>query len=116
VTGARVPPHSTSFHLPSVRDIYWPSSNQQEYIIPTACTSTILTSINSSQLSSNSVKQKNHSLINCNSTHANDLAAAFDGTMTSDDPFNDAELKSLNDIAELNHLYSAIGSANTIRR
>jgi len=82
-----------SYHFPSVRDIYWPSSNQQEFHIP------ILN--NSSQLSSH---------------YPNDLADTFDERFTSDDPFNDAELESLNNIKELNHLYSSIGSDNTIRR
>ena len=36
------------------------------------------------------------------------LTATFDGNLGSDDPFHDAELESLNDMAELRHLYSAI--------
>lgn len=50
------------------------------------------------------------------SINTSDLTETFDGRLTSDDPFNDAELRSLNDVVELNHLYSALGSANTIRR
>jgi len=97
-----------SYHFPSVRDIYWPSSNQQEFHIP------ILN--HSSQLSSHSIKQTHQSFNNSNSIYPNDLADTFDGRLTSDDPFNDAELKSLNTLKELNHLYSSIGSDNTIRR
>ncbi|CAF2766795.1 unnamed protein product [Rotaria sp. Silwood2] len=78
--------HSSSFCLTSVRDIYWSSNNQQEYNIPM--------SINSSKLSSNPVKQSNNSFNNCNSIYKNDLAAIFDESLTFDDSFHDAELKS----------------------
>jgi hypothetical protein len=113
------PPPPSLFHLPSVRDIYWPSGNPEQYIIPGTSTSNIFNlpkPMNSSQSSPNSLKQTNRSLNNSNSIYLNDLTATFDGTLTCDDPFNDAELRSLNDVVELNHLYSAIGSANTIRR
>jgi hypothetical protein len=118
------PSISPSYRLPSVRDIYWPSGNQQQqYVVPVSGTSTLTTNtlnlptpIHSSHSSPNSGKQNNRSFNNCDSTAANDLAATFDGTLGSDDPFHDTELKSLNDATELRHLYSAIGSANTVRR
>jgi hypothetical protein len=118
-----MPSISPSYRLPSVRDIYWPTGNQQNYDVPVSTPSINLTSnilnlptpIHSTNSSPNSVKQNNNrSFNNCDSIAANDLAATFDGT--SDDPFHDAELKSLNDATELRHLYSAIGSANTVRR
>ncbi|CAF1417098.1 unnamed protein product [Rotaria sp. Silwood1] len=112
-----------SYRLPSVRDIYWPTGNQQHYIAPisdpstlTSTTLNLPTPIRSTNSSPNSVKPTNQSFNNCDSTAANDLTATFDETLGSDDPFHDAELKSLNDVAELRHLYSAIGSANTVRR
>ncbi len=117
------PSISPSYRLPSVRDIYWPTGNQQQYDVPvngpSTLTSNILslpTPIHSTNSSPNPVKQNNRSFNNCDSIAANDLAATFDGTLGSNDPFHDAELKSLNDAAELRHLYSAIGSANTVRR
>ena len=117
------PSISPSYRLPSVRDIYWPTNNQQEYVVPvsnpamiTSNTLNLPTPIHSTNSSPNSIKQNNLSFNNCDSIVNNDLAATFDGTLGSDDPFNDAELKSLNDVTELRHLYSAIGSANTIRR
>ncbi|CAF0888433.1 unnamed protein product [Rotaria sordida] len=100
--------HSSSVCSPSVRDIYCPFSNQQEYYIPM--------SINSSKLSSNSVKQSNNLFNNYSSTYKNDLIAIFDEVLTFDNPFHDAELKSLNGIDELNNLYSGIGLANTNQR
>jgi hypothetical protein len=114
----------SSYRLPSVRDIYWPTGNQQQYTVPVSIPSTTLTTntlnlptpIHSTSSSPNSVKQNNRSFNNCDSIAANDLAATFDGSLDSNDPFHDAELKSLNDVAELRHLYSAIGSANTVRR
>ncbi len=87
--------------LSSVHNIYCSSVNQQEYNIPSSQSS-----------SSHLIKQTNHSFNNSN----HHLAATFDEILTSDDPFHDAELKSLNDVTELNHLYSATESANTIRR
>ncbi|CAF0909494.1 unnamed protein product [Rotaria sordida] len=117
------PPIQPSYRLPSVRDIYWPTGNQQQNIVPISGPSTLTsnalhlpTPIRSTNSSPNSVKANNQSFNNCDSAAANDLAATFDGTLSSDDPFHDAELKSLNDVAELRHLYSAIGSANTVRR
>jgi len=117
------PTISPSYRLPSVRDIYWPTGNQQQYIVPvngpstlTSNTLSLPTPMHSTNSSPNSIKENNRSFNNCDSIAANDLAATFDGTLGSNDPFNDAELKSLNDVAELRHLYSAIGSANTIRR
>ncbi|CAF3437704.1 unnamed protein product [Rotaria socialis] len=117
------PSVSPTYRLPSVRDIYWPTSNQQSYTVPvsgpSALTSNTLclpTPIHSTVSSLDSVKQNNQSFNNCDSKAANDLAATFDGTLDSDDPFHDAELKSLNDVAELRHLYLTIGSANTVRR
>jgi len=117
------PSISPTYRLPSVRDIYWPSGNQQQYVVPVNGPSTMVTNtlnlptpIHSTNSSPNSVKQNNRSFNNCDSIAANDLAATFDGTLGSNDPFHDAELQSLNDVAELRHLYSAIGSANTIRR
>jgi len=117
------PSISPSYRLPSVRDIYWPTGNQQQYVVPvsgpstlTSNTLTLPTPIHSTNSSPNSIKENNRSFNNCDSVVANDLAATFDGTLGSDDPFHDAELRSLNDAAELRHLYSAIGSANTIRR
>lgn len=93
---------SSSACFPSVRDIKWPSNDSQECNLP---------------LLLNAVKQSNQASNNTNSTpYINDLAATFDETLTSNDPFNDAELKSLNDAVELNHLYSSMGLANTIRR
>lgn len=118
-----MPSISPSYRLPSVRDIYWPTSNQQQYNVPISVPSTLTTNtlnlptpIHSTNSSPNSIKQNNRSFNNCDSIATNDLAATFDGTLGSDDPFHDAELKSLNDVAELRHLYSAIGSANTVRR
>ena len=114
---------SPSYRLPSVRDIYWPTGNQQQYTVPvsgpsmlTSNTLSLPTPIHSTNSSPNSARENNRSFNNCDSIVANDLAATFDGNLGSDDPFHDAELKSLNDVAELRHLYSAIGSANTIRR
>lgn len=114
---------STSYHLPSVRDIYWPTGNQQQYFVPANSPSTLTTNtlnlpipIRSATSSPTLVKSNNQSFNNCDSAVANDLAATFDGGLGSDDPFHEAELKSLNDVAELRHLYSAIGSANTVRR
>ena len=118
-----LPTVSPSYRLPSVRDIYWPTGNQQQYTVPvsgppmlTSNTLTLPTPIHSTNSSPNSIRENNRSFNNCDSIVANDLAATFDGTLGSDDPFHDAELRSLNDVAELRHLYSAIGSANTIRR
>lgn len=124
VTPVRPPaPPPPPYRLPSVRDIYWPTSNQQQYTIPasvpsmlTSNTLSLPTPIHSTNSSPNSVKENNRSFNNCDSIAANDLAATFDGNLGSDDPFHAAELNSLNDVAELRHLYSAIGSANTIRR
>jgi hypothetical protein len=114
------PTISPSYRLPSVRDIYWPTGNQQQYVVPPSTLTTNMlnlpTPIHSTNSSPNSVKQTNRSFNNCDSTAANDLAATFDGTLGSNDPFHDAELQSLNDATELRHLYSAIGSANTVRR
>lgn len=120
------PSISPSYRLPSVRDIYWPTSNQQQYTIPpvvnppstivTTNTLSLPTPIHSTNSSPNSVKTTDRSFNNCDPIVTNDLTATFDGTLGSDDPFHDAELKSLNDMAELRHLYSAIGSANTVRR
>lgn len=120
------PSISPSYRLPSVRDIYWPTSNQQQYTIPpvvnppstivTTNTLSLPTPIHSTNSSPNSVKTTDRSFNNCDPIVTNDLTATFDGTLGSDDPFHDTELKSLNDMAELRHLYSAIGSANTVRR
>ncbi|CAF0853114.1 unnamed protein product [Adineta steineri] len=117
------PSISPSYRLPSVRDIYWPTGNQQNCIIPisvpptiTSSTLSLPTPIHSTNSSPNSVKQNNQSFNNCDSVSTNDLTATFDGTLGSNDPFHDAELKSLNDVAELRHLYTAIASANTVRR
>ncbi|CAF4114608.1 unnamed protein product [Rotaria sp. Silwood2] len=117
------PSISPSYRLPSVRDIYWPTGNQQQYIVPISGPSTLTsnalnlpTPIRSTNSSPSSVTQNNQSFNNCDSIAAMDLTATFDETLGSDDPFHDAELKSLNDVAELRHLYSAIGSANTVRR
>ena len=114
---------SPSYRLPSVRDIYWPTGTQQQYTVPVSdppmlATNTLSlpTPIHSTHSSPNSAKENNRSLNSCDSIVANDLAATFDGNLGSDDPFHDAELKSLNDVAELRHLYSAIGAANTVRR
>ena len=125
----QVPPPSISpsYRLPSVRDIYWPTNNQQQYAIPppivnppaslvSTNTLSLPTPIHSTNSSPNSVKPTDRSFNNCDPIVVNDLAATFDGNLGSDDPFHDAELKSLNDMAELRHLYSAVGSANTIRR
>lgn len=131
VTPAPVPPPaiptksniSPSYRLPSVRDIYWPTGSQQQYTVPVSGppmlptnTLSLPTPIHSTNSSPNSVKENNRSFNNCDSVVVNDLAATFDGNLGSDDPFHEAELKSLNDVAELRHLYSAIGSANTVRR
>ncbi|UJR10833.1 hypothetical protein I4U23_015020 [Adineta vaga] len=130
VTPAPIPPPLTnkpiispSYHLPSVRDIYYPDANRQPYALPVNAppmlpsnTLSLPTPIHSTNSSPNSVKQNNRSYNNCDSVTANDLAATFDGTLGSDDPFHDAELKSLNDATELRHLYTAIASANTVRR
>ena len=109
-----------SFRLPSVRDVYWPSANAQHYDVPVndraSQPGNIPMPINASQRLGHLVAEKheamNHSSVRCH----DDLSATFDGTLTSDDPFHNAELQSLNDIDELNHLYSAVGVANTIRR
>ena len=109
-----------SYRLPSVRDIYWPADSQQHYLVPVSVPSsntlTLPTPIYSTNSSTNSIKSNNQSSNNCDSAAANNLAATFDETLDFDDPFHDAELKSLNDVAELRHLYSTIGSANTVRR
>jgi hypothetical protein len=90
-----VPPHSTqpsissSYHLPSVRDIYWPTGNQQQYVVPISDPSTLTTNMLNLPTpihSTNSVKENNRSFNNYDSKAANDLAATFDGT--SDDPFS----------------------------
>lgn len=118
-----MPSISPSYRLPSVRDIYWPTGNQEQYTVPvngpltfTSNTLNLPTPMHSTNSSPNSVKPNNRSFNNCDSIVANDLTATFDGTLGSDDPFHDAELRSLNDATELRHLYSAIGSANTVRR
>ncbi|CAF0980190.1 unnamed protein product [Adineta ricciae] len=130
VTPAPLPPPvsskpsiSPSYHLPSVRDIYYPDVNRQAYTVPASVppivpsnTLSLPTPIHSTDSSPNSVKQNNRSFNNCDSAATNDLTATFDGALSSDDPFHDAELKSLNDAAELRHLYTAIATANTIRR
>ena len=111
-----------SYRLPSVRDIYWPSADHHHHLSPMPAvsgTSNLLhlpTPIHSSQSSPVSVKQNNRSLNNCDSAAVRDLAATFDERLTSDDPFHDAELRSLNDAAELRHLYSTSGPAHTIQR
>ena len=112
-----------SYRLPSVRDIYWPSTDHHHHVSPMVApmsgTSNMLhlpTPIHSSQSSPVSVKQNNRSLNNCDSAAVRDLAATFDERLTSGDPFHDAELRSLNDATELRHLYSTSGSAHTIQR
>jgi len=129
-----LPPIPPNFRLPSVRDIYWPSGTHQQYAavaaatVPRTFTDTsnrlpLPAPINSTRSSPhqplpNTITHNNWSFNSCDSTAASDLAATFDGTVSSSgaDPFNDAELKSLNDVAELRHLYAATGSANTVRR
>lgn len=109
-----------SFRLPSVRDIYWPCANPHHYEMPVNDLSSrprnLPMPIHSSQgfryLVGEKTEGKNPSYNRC----PDDLSATFDGTLISDDPFHNAELQSLNDIDELNHLYSAVGVANTDRR
>ena len=92
-----------SFRLSSVRDIYWPSSNLPVPVpVPVLPLPAPMHSSQFTRLPSPSINSTNR-----------DLTATFDDRLTSDDPFHDAELRSLNDVIELNHLYSA---ANTIRR
>jgi hypothetical protein len=123
---------SPGFRLPSVRDIYWPSASQQQYAVPPhqvfASTSNppvlpppisisaIVNVGSTTTMPSNALDGTSQTKHNCHFIDANDLAETFDERLTSDDPFHDAELRSLNDVVELNHLYSAIGTANTIRR
>ena len=127
--------HSSSSRFPSVRDIYWPTINHQQYSIPfqpqvpgpsnpvtyppininpSVKTTPVAASLVATTM--NPIKTVTKSANNSTNISTNDLANTFDGTLTSDDPFHEAELRSLNDVAELNHLYSTMASANAIRR